>query len=67
MPLINYIIFGESAQKKNRRNTISYTKEERQNTLEEALNVYQSLASCLSWPDYFRLLKTLIFKLQRVA
>lgn len=40
LPLVNYVIFGDAAQKQNRRNTISYTKEERRATLEEALNVY---------------------------
>ena len=67
LPLINYVIFGDLTQKQNRRNTISYTKEEKRATLEEALNVYQVLASTLKWSDYFRLLKALLFKLQRIA
>lgn len=67
LPLINYVIFGDSAQKQNRRNTITYTREERRHTLEEALNVYQVVASCLKWPEYFRLIKALMFKLQRIA
>lgn len=36
-------------------------------TLEEALNVYQALAKSLSWPEYFRLLKSLLFKLTRIS
>ena len=67
LPLINYVIFGDAAQKQNRRNTISYTKEERRATLEEALNVYQVFASTLKWSEYFRLIKALLYKLQRVA
>lgn len=66
MPLVNYIIFGDKAQKQNRRNTISYSKEEKRGTLEEALNVYQAFAQTLKWPDYFRLLKNLLFKLNRI-
>jgi len=67
LPLVNYVIFGDAAQKQNRRNTISYTKEERRATLEEALNVYQVFASTLKWSEYFRLIKALLYKLQRVA
>jgi hypothetical protein len=29
--------------------------------------VYQAFASTLKWPEYFRLLKALLFKLQRVT
>lgn len=67
MPMVNYIIFGDKSQKSNRRNTITYSREEKRVTLEEALNVYQSLSLTLPWPDYFRLLKTLLFKLNRVT
>lgn len=67
MPMVNYIIFGDKSQKSNRRNTITYSREEKRGTLEEAMNVYQSLAQTLNWPDYFRLLKTLLFKLNRVT
>ncbi|TNV87999.1 hypothetical protein FGO68_gene14880 [Halteria grandinella] len=67
MPMVNYIIFGDKSQKTNRRNTITYSREEKRGTLEEALNVYQSLSLTLPWPDYFRLLKTLLFKLNRVT
>lgn len=35
--------------------------------LEEALNVYQSLALSLKWSDYFKLLKGLLFKLGRLS
>ena len=34
-------------------------------TLDEALNVYQALASSLKWSDYFKLLKTLLYKLNK--
>ena len=67
MPLINYIIFGQDTQKQNRRNTISYTRDEKQATLEEALDFYESLAKTLKWSEYFRLLKTLLFRLQRLT
>jgi hypothetical protein len=67
MPLVNYLIFGDKAQRNNRRNTISYSREEKRATLEEALAVYESLARTLVWPDYFRLLKSLLFKLNRVV
>ena len=67
MPLVNYIIFGNDTQKQNRRNTISYTRDERQATLEEALDFYESLAKTLKWSEYFRLLKTLLFRLQRLT
>ena len=67
MPLVNYVIFGDRTQKNNRRNTITYNKEEKRATLEEALNVYQSLAASLKWSDYYKLLKSLTFKLQRLT
>lgn len=67
MPLVNYVIFGDSSQKRNRRNTISYSREEKRATVEDALDVYESLARSLRWPDYFRLLKSLLYRLQRVA
>ena len=36
-------------------------------TLEEGLKVYQALASKLPWSEYFKLLKTLLFKLNKAT
>lgn len=44
MPLVNYVIFGAQMQKHNRRNTITYSREEKRATVDEALNVYKAVA-----------------------
>lgn len=36
-------------------------------TLDEALNIYKALASKLKWSEYFKLLKTLLFKLNKAS
>lgn len=66
MPLIDYVVLGGRDQLQNRRNTISYDKEHKRDVLDEALKIYETFASKLSWPEYFKLVKRYLFKLQRV-
>ena len=65
MPVVDYLVFGGATQAQNRRNTISYDKDQKLNTLDEGLAIYTALASQLSWTDYFKLLKKLLHRLQR--
>lgn len=36
-------------------------------TLDEALNVYESIAKLLKWSDYYKMLKQLLFKLNKIS
>ena len=65
IPLIDYTVFRGDKQKENRRNTISYDKDQKQATLDEGLSIYSAYASKLSWGEYFKLLKKLLFKLDK--
>lgn len=57
------MIFGTKAQSNSRRNTISYTRDEKRQTLEEAMKAYEAVARQLKWADYYKLLKGLLYKL----
>lgn len=67
VPLVNYVIFGAKYHKQNRRGTVSYTKQEKRVVLDEALNIYESLAKQLKWSDYYKLLKQLLYKLNKTT
>ena len=67
LPLVDYVIFGGKYQKENRRGTVTYTKQEKRVVLDAALCVYEVHARQLKWTDYFKLLKQLLYKLQRVS
>lgn len=64
MPIVDYLVFGGSTQAKNRRDTISYDKNQKILTLDEGLAVYTAFARQLGWSEYYKLLKKLLFKLQ---
>lgn len=49
------------------RNTVRYTKDQTAQLLEDALNVYQSYAKRLKWSDLFRLVKMLLFKIEKAT
>ena len=65
LPIIDYTIFGGAQQLQNKRHTITYDREQKRNTIEDALNVYTAYSSQLSWPEYFKLLKLMVYRLQR--
>ena len=64
MPIVDYLVFGGATQHKNRRDTISYEKNQKIVTLDEGLAVYTAFARQLNWSDYYKLLKKLLYKLQ---
>ncbi|CDW84473.1 small subunit processome component 20 homolog [Stylonychia lemnae] len=65
IPLLNYIIFGTRSQKESRRNTVSYSKQEKRMIMDEALKAYSAIASLLKWSDYYKMLKQLLYKLNK--
>lgn len=64
LPIVDYLVFGGQTQQKNRRDTISYAKEQKVTTLDEGLAVYTSFAQQLGWTEYYKLLKKFLYKLQ---
>lgn len=44
MPLVDYLVFGGKTQILNTRDTISYDKDQKLNTLDEGLSIYTSYA-----------------------
>jgi hypothetical protein len=65
MPIIEFLVFCGEVQLQSGRNTISYDKEHKRVTLEEALNVFTAFARLLTWTEYYKLLKKLLYRLQR--
>ena len=65
MPVVEFLVFSGDTQLQSRRNTISYDKEQKRATLDYALEVFTAFAQQLSWSEYFKLLKKLLFRLQR--
>ena len=51
----------------NKRNTIRYTKEQSSQLLEDALNVYVSYSKRLRWTECFKLIRKLLFKIEKVT
>jgi hypothetical protein len=64
MPIVDYLVFGGSTQRKNARDTISYGKDSKIVTLDEGLAIYTSLSRQLPWNEYYKLLKKLLYKLK---
>ena len=65
MPIIEFLVFCGEVQLQSGRNTISYDKEHKRATLEEALNVFTAFSRQLSWTEYYKLLKKLLYRLER--
>lgn len=67
MPMVEFLVFSGDTQLQSRRNTISYDKEQKRATLDSALEVYTAFARQLPWSEYFKLLKRLLYRLQRAS
>lgn len=67
IPLINYVVFGAKHHKENRKNTVSYSREEKRMIMDEALKAYEAIAKQLKWSDYYKMLKQLVFKLNKTS
>jgi hypothetical protein len=51
----------------NKRNTVRYSKDQSSQLLEDALNVYVSYSKRLKWTELFKLIRKLLFKIEKAS
>ena len=51
----------------NRRNTVRYSRDQSNQLQGEALEVYTTYASRLSWGNYIALVRKLLFKIEKAT
>lgn len=64
---MDFLIFDVKVSKLKDRNAVRYTKDQTALLVEEALNVYQSYAAKLRWSEVLKLIKKLLFKIDRAT
>lgn len=67
LPLVDFLIFDVKVTKLKDRNAVRYTKDQTTMLVEDALNVYQSYSSRLKWSELFKLVKSLIYKIEKAS
>lgn len=67
LPLVDFLIFDVKVNKLKDRNAVRYTKDQTSQLLEDALNVYQAYAKRLKWSDLFKLVKMLLYKIDKAS
>ena len=67
LPLVDFLIFNTRSHMQNRRNTVRYSREQSGQLLEDALNVYVTYAKRLRWTECFKLIRKLLFKIEKAT
>ena len=67
LPLVDFLIFNTRSHMQNRRNTVRYSREQSGQLLEDALNVYVTYAKRLKWTECFKLIRKLLYKIEKAT